>query len=131
MNNQFENYATQWSTLDAETKMKVYEAAGGTPRADISNLNDVLAKITPNGVSLPSSPLDAATQLAGAAGYTIPATSYNPGLPHGKWPVLATPPKSLYKYQTLHTLTEVIKVCIPWYLGTKFAIAGAGAIIPG
>ena len=58
-------------------------------------------------------------------------TYYVPEAGYVEWPVWAMPPKNLYKFQTIHTTVEVIKVCIPWYLGTKFAISAAGAIIPG
>ena len=51
-----------------------------------------------------------------------------------KWPVWSQPPKSIYKLEAIHSTVECIKVLIPWYLGTKFAIEGAkaaGGIIPG
>ena len=51
-----------------------------------------------------------------------------------QWPVDATPPKSIYKYETIHSTVEAIKILIPWYLGTKFTIqaaSAAGSIIPG
>lgn len=61
-------------------------------------------------------------------------TYYDEPAGYVEWPVWAHPPKSLYKFQTIHSTVEIVKILIPWYLGTKFAIEAAkaaGEIIPG
>lgn len=72
------------------------------------------------------------SQPADASGAVT--TTYVPEAGYVAWPSWAMPPNNLYKLQTIHSTVEVVKVLIPWYLGTKFAIEAAkaaGEIIPG
>lgn len=47
------------------------------------------------------------------------------------WPTWKNPPKSIYKFETIHSIVEISKVLIPWYIGAKMTIAATGAVIPG
>ena len=106
-------------------------------RADASDVLQVLETMGGHGVlsiipsSIAESMRDAGVQTSEEMYLHTQSVEYPMTV---KWPVWSTPPKSIYKYETIHSTVEAIKILIPWYLGTKFTIqaaSAAGSIIPG
>lgn len=137
-NDTVETYQTSWVNLNPDDKLKMFQYCGGSKRKEIDSLGDLLAVINLNipGVegigNLFSAGQDALTEAVTNVAGTQDYSDYSPSIitnrPRSLWPALAYPPNSIYKYELLHTIIESIKVAVPWYLGTKFAIAGVSAV---
>lgn len=139
-------YQSIWSNLTGYEKMDMYGYCGGGKRTQITSLSDILANINlsipvvSEALDLISEPTDTISRLPGMVSKAIAAQAAAAGAvpwslrPYSAWPHLAIPPSSIYKYEVIHAMVESVKVAIPWYLGTKFAIEGAkalGGILPG
>jgi len=136
-------YIDMWTAMSPQDRLILFLANGGKPRQELDSLKDLLNSAfggipgagviediadfaTPEG-NPTSGPLLAAVQSviehqAEQAGNI--ALSELPKL----WPVIYDPPKSIYKLEGLHKLSEAIKLTIPWYFGIKFAIQATSAV---
>jgi hypothetical protein len=145
-----EAFQIHWENMPTSEKILIFLRCGGSRREQLDSLGDLLAAINlpniPNMIPSMSSIIGYASgpamRLSGAvesaAEQQQNMQNYTASLdrvrPYCVWPAISYPPKSIYKYETLHTLIEAIKIGVPWYLGTKLAIQAAGAagsIIPG